>query len=119
MTPPNDPSPLSIDVDAPADGPTVVRLGGSATMDEAERLTAELRRVAGTCRGGIVLDLTGLDFICSMGLGALIVAHVTGQRHGCAVCVAAPQQAIREMLQTTRLNLIFPIHDSLDDALNA
>lgn len=103
--------PLAIQTERRGDA-AVVTLIGAATIDQAERLNSELRQIA-ACESvkRIVLDLGRLDFICSMGLGALIVAHVVGQRHGAQVVLAAPQPAIRRVLETTRLNLIFPIFD--------
>ena len=100
--------PLTVQIDRKGEV-AVVRLAGSATYDQADRLTQELRQVAAEPFTRIVLELSGLDFICSMGLGALIVAHVvTGKREGRLV-LAAPQPAIRELLETTRLDMILPI----------
>ncbi|MCG3178093.1 MAG: hypothetical protein BIFFINMI_00416 [Phycisphaerae bacterium] len=109
--------PLTIRVtQAPA--VSIIRLGGMATIDEAERLTAELRRIAGEACGRLVVDLTDLEFICSMGLGALIVAHIVSQRRRCELVLAAPQPAIRDVLFTTRLDKIFPVYADVKAAVS-
>ncbi len=108
--------PLTIDVDRRGDV-TVVRLGGAATIDQADRLNRELRRIAGEPAGRIVLDLSALEFICSMGLGAMIVAHVVSRKRNAVVVLAGAQPAIREILETTRLNMIFPVFDDVNKAI--
>lgn len=107
---------LQIDVQHLPDA-TVVRLTGSATIDQADRLNYELREVAGRPVPRIVLDLGGLEFICSMGLGALIVAHVVSRRRQAQVVIVAPQPAVREILETTRLDHVFPIFADIKSAL--
>lgn len=111
------PRPLTIDVQRGGDA-VVVKLGGSATIDQADRLTLALRQIAGEPFGRVVIDLSDLDFICSMGLGALIVAHVVAQRRKGQVSLAGAQAAILEILQTTRLNMIFPVHPDVKSAMN-
>jgi anti-anti-sigma factor len=100
--------PLSIELDRRGEL-AVVNLGGAATIDQADRLSYELRSIAAEPFRRIVLNLADLDFICSMGLGALIVAHVVSQKRKAQLVLAAPQPAIRELLETTRLNMIFPV----------
>lgn len=95
----------------------VVRLGGSATIDQADLLNHELRGLAGEPFRRVVLDLSDMDFICSMGLGALIVAHVVSQRRKADVVLVAPQPAVREVLETTRLSMIFPIFADVASAI--
>ena len=113
----SDSSPLSISVEV---GPNVavVRLCGSVTMDQADRLNAELRQVASAGVGRIVLDLSGLEFICSMGLGALIVAHVITQRNKGEVVLAGARPPIVEILTTTRLDRIFPLYPDVGSAIH-
>ncbi|MDD4891798.1 MAG: STAS domain-containing protein [Phycisphaerae bacterium] len=108
---------LTIQVERGTDA-VVVRLGGAATIDQADRLNRELRQVAGEPFKRVVMDLSELEFICSMGLGALIVAHVVAQRRKAQVVLAGAQNAIREILETTRLNMIFPMHKDVTSALN-
>jgi anti-anti-sigma factor len=110
-------NPLSIRVDRGTDL-AVAHLAGSATMDQADRMTRELRKLADEPFRRLVLDLADMDFICSLGLGALIVAHVVCRRHNGQVVLAAPQPAIREILDTTRLSMVFPVFADLAAAMS-
>ncbi len=108
--------PLTIEVERGPDA-MVVRLAGAATIDQADRLSYRLHLLAEEPVRRMVIDLTPLEFICSMGLGALIVAHVVSQRRNAQVVLAGPRPAIREILETTRLNMVFPIFADLASAL--
>ena|SRR5215469_16923252 len=55
----------------------------------------------------IVLDLTGLELIDSMGLGALVRVHVACKRSGCELRLINLGQRVREMLGLTNLLGIF------------
>lgn len=107
---------LTIQVERGTDA-VVVRLGGAATIDQADRLNRELRQVAGEPFKRVVMDLSELEFICSMGLGALIVAHIICRRRKAELVLVAPTPAIREVLEMTHLDRIFPIYPCVTAAL--
>lgn len=98
---------------------TVVCVKGSVEMDEAHKLQTVLEEVADKGVAVIVLDLAGMDFICSAGLGAFIRGHLkTRQHHGC-LRLANPSPAVRKMLETTRLSDLFDVFDTVEDAMRA
>ncbi len=55
----------------------------------------------------MVLDLTGLERIDSMGLGALVRVHVTCKRSGCELRLINLGPRVREMLGLTNLLGVF------------
>ena len=64
----------------------------------------------------LVIDLTGVTFIDSLGLGALIGFHKRARvLQGSLVVV--PSQAARRVLAATALDRVFVIRETLDDAL--
>lgn len=63
--------------------------------------------------------MSDLDFIDSTGLGGIVAAHLRGRHHRSAIRLVNPRPAIREILDVTRLNHLFPVHDTLDAALAA
>lgn len=105
-------------IDAREDGKVlVVRIHGSAGMGEAEELQAKLDELVATEVPRIVIDLSGMNFISSSGLGALIAAHLRSRKHGQQVRLVNPQKAVLDVLETTRLTKLFDIYSSLDQAL--
>lgn len=94
----------------------VVKLTGSLHMEACESLQTELIRLVDQSANPLILDLSDLTFICSLGLGALIA---TQARAGCknTVRVAAPDPNIRSLFQVTKLDKLFPPYDSVKAAM--
>ena len=109
---------LSIEVDRQAPS-AVVRLSGSVTMETDARLNEALQSLVRDGFTRIVLDLARLAFICSGGLGTLVAAHVRCLRSDGQVTVVAPQPRVRDVLNKTKLDHLFPIRDSVAQALPA
>lgn len=107
-------------VDITRTGPTaVVRLTGSAGMSEASRLNDELARLMEQSAETIVLDLAGMDFICSTGLGTLISTYKAMRARGGAFRLASPQPFVLRLLETTRLDRLFDIFPTREEAVKA
>ena len=65
----------------------------------------------------LILDIAGLSYINSTGLGVLISAERRVKESNGFVKLVSPQPFIAEIFETTRLDTIFAIHDSLEQAL--
>lgn len=64
----------------------------------------------------LVLDLAGVEFIDSSGLGALVsILKNLGARGGLAVCNAQP--AVLGLFKLTRMDKVFPIVAGREDAV--
>lgn len=107
---------FEVTLDCGADG-AVVRIRGAATMDQADTLRDHLLALAASLNGRIVLDLTNLEFINSVGLGALVTAHLRCQRLGGWLRVASPSPEICHLLAVTSLTKLFDIYGSVAEAL--
>ena len=94
----------------------VLKLSGSADMAEAQALGAFLAEQLTQGRKSLLLEISGVSFISSMGLGALIQAHNQCRKAGGSLLVVAPQPAVRRVLYTTRLDRFFELFDTLDEA---
>ncbi len=107
---------LSIEQEGTA---AVVRINGSVTIDEADKLTKQMESLTAAQTPIIVLDLSQMDFICSSGLGAIILGHLRSRHHAGQVHLACPQPAVRTLLETTRLTKLFTLYDSVAEALKS
>ena len=67
----------------------------------------------------LILELSQLTFICSVGLGAIIAAHLHCRHHLSEVRLVNPQEAIKDLLKVTRLTRLFAIHDTVEGAIAA
>jgi anti-sigma B factor antagonist len=97
----------------------VVGVRGSAGMEAADKLRVKLEELAVKEVPIIVLDLKDMDFICSLGLGAIISGHLKCRHHNGQIRLVNPQPAVLQLLETTRLTKLFPIYTSVDDAVRA
>ncbi len=64
----------------------------------------------------VVLDLAGVEFLDSSGLGALIsILKALGQQGALAVC--APNAAVMSLFRLTRMDRVFSIYPGRKEAL--
>jgi len=102
----------------------VVVIGVAGRIDHmnAEAFKSGIATHVEACRSGgdrVLFDLANLEYISSAGLRVLMVASKSTKPVGGEIAVAAPQPVVREILDITRFNLVFPIYDSVDDGLRA
>jgi anti-sigma B factor antagonist len=110
--------PGELDMDVERRGPAaVVRVRGSAGMEEADQFRRRLEQLAEQPFAIIALDLGQLEFISSAGLGALISAHKKARPHEGRIRLVNPQPMILRVLETTRLTSVFEVFGTLEEAL--
>ncbi len=85
--------------------------GGPA--EEYERRVHELFRTG--CRH-LIADLRGVSSIDSAGIRALVRSHTTAQRIDGQFTIVAPQPDVRHVLALSRLDSVFHIRESLEEA---
>ena len=95
----------------------VIAVRGSASMVDAPRLGEELQRLADRPHTTIILDLTDLNFIGAEGIDALLLARERLNVQQGQIRLVHPNKEIRRILELTRLTKIFPIFDSIEEAL--
>lgn len=68
---------------------------------------------------GIVLDLSGLEYVSSAGLRCFMLAAREARNQGGKVVLAALRPVVAEIFQISRFNMLFEIHASVREALAA
>jgi anti-sigma B factor antagonist len=108
--------PLKIRLDAAHPGTRVFCLQGELEISEVgllkDTLLPEIRR--GAC---VVIDLSGLTYMDSAGLGVLIAAYKQAQKAGTILSLAAPPPEVSHVLAITGLDRFLPIARTVEDAL--
>jgi len=110
--------PFSIEVEHRPEA-VVVWLAGSCTMTVAAQLGERLVQLASEPAPLIVVDMAGLDFIESTGLGGLVAGYLRSRRYRNEVRLVSLQPSIHHLFELTRLTQLFRVFDTLDDALAA
>lgn len=67
----------------------------------------------------ILLNLSEVDYIDSMGLGELVQSYKLAQRFGAALHLLQPRDRVKKSLHLTKLLPLFPIHENEADALKS
>lgn len=86
----------------------VVRLAGEVIMDAVAEGKAEIERQAvASCGAGVVVDLDGVTFMDSSGVGFLIGLRRLCQERGKTMTVVNPSPPIKKLLDMLRLSDYF------------
>src|SRR5947199_9532708 len=97
-------------------GDTVKRLDGVIDIHSAPEISEQLGRLQADGSVAIVVDLSGVNFLDSSALGALVAAHRALSEAGGSLKLAAPREHVLKVFRITRLAEVIPLFDSVDDA---
>jgi len=86
-------------------------------MATAPRLRQHVQTVTAARPDGLILDLDRVDFIDSTGLGVLVGAAKRMRVNGGVMRIVCSQSHLIELFELTRLNEVFDLYETLDDAL--
>jgi len=100
-------------------GVTVIDLSGEIDVSHAPRLRELLGELITAGPGQLLINLSGVAFIDSSGLGVLIAAHRKAQEAGGVLGLADPQPSVRRVLELTRTNRVFQIFATVEEGLAA
>ncbi len=100
-------------------GRTVVSAAGELDAYTAPTLGAEVGPASNRPGGALIVDLTDVSFIDSTGLGVLVTALKHAREAGGSfdLVVAAPR--VLKVLALTGLDVVIPLHSTLDEALGS
>src|SRR5688572_11986075 len=96
----------------------VVRVNGDITMGKGDVILKD--KVNSLLQQGhrkVLLDLGGVSYVDSAGLGQLVQIHATTARQGAALKVLNVTRRLRDLLVVTKLLLVFDTFESEADAL--
>lgn len=102
-----------------ADGVTIMSCNGRIVFgEEATELRENLKRVLGSTRQ-VVLNLAGVSYIDSGGLGTLVGVYSSARAAGADIKLTGLGQRLRDVLQITKLVTVFEVYDSEQEAIGA
>jgi anti-sigma B factor antagonist len=99
---------------------TVLDLSGKITSTDSDGRLKE--KVTGLVTEGhkkLVLNLSGVPFIDSSGLGETVACYTTAKGKGGEVKLVGATARIKDLLVMTKLVTVFDSHEKLDDAIAA
>lgn len=99
-------------------GVTVLAPTGRLDVAGAPALKDAIGEVARDGSPRIVIDMEGVSFVDSTGLGSVISALKQVRSREGELRLAAPNQQVRVVLELTTLDRVFPYYASVEDALS-
>jgi stage II sporulation protein AA (anti-sigma F factor antagonist) len=99
-------------------GITKVVLDGRLDIEGAAAVDLKMNVLAGS-KMLLLLDLQKVTFLGSMGLRTIVVPAQTVHRRGGKVVLFAPTAMVENVLKSSYINNIIPIHHELSAALAA
>ena len=94
----------------------VVAVSGEVDVYAAPALREGLTELLSGGRS-VVVDLTGVGFLDSTGLGALVAARTTASERGASLPLVCTHKRILKLFTITGLDGVFKIYDTVDAAI--
>ena len=107
---------LGLDV-SEQNGFTVLAVRGEVDVYTAPRLREKLVELVTQGKHQIVVDLEGVEFLDSTGLGVLVGGLKRVRSHEGDLALVCTQHRILKVFEITGLTKVFSIHDSVEDAV--
>lgn len=105
-------------MEARTEGPCrVLKAGGQLTETECGEFLEALRNELRGDSRRLILDVDGLLYLSSAGLGALVSAHQSFVNAGRRLVLAGVNPKVRKLLALTSLDRLIECADTLDEAL--
>jgi len=108
---------LGLDVDDSHPPYTVLAVKGEVDVYTAPRLREKLVELVSQGKHQIVVNLEGVDFLDSTGLGVLVGGLKRLRSHDGDLTLVCTQHRILKVFEITGLTKVFAIHDSVDAAV--
>jgi len=96
---------------------TVLEVGGEIDVYTAPKLRERLVELVAQGHYIIIVDMTKVEFLDSTGLGVLVGGLKRVRSHDGQLVLVCNQERIYKIFRITGLTKVFPIYDSVEEAL--
>jgi anti-sigma B factor antagonist len=101
-------------------GVTIIAVRGDLVIGDAETTFKKtVTRLIEEGRVNLLVDLSSVGFLDSSGLGALVRALTNTQKEGGQTKLLNAGPQIRKLLQMTKLDSVFEIHEDMEGAVSS
>jgi anti-sigma B factor antagonist len=99
---------------------TILDLSGKVTIGEGSvALRNAIRRLLGEGKNKILLNLGGVGYIDSSGIGELVSSFTAVNKEGGTLKLLNLTQKIQDLLAITKLLTVFDVYENEDEALSS
>ncbi len=99
---------------------TILDMNGKVTIGEGSvALRTTIRRLLGEGKKKILLNLSGVGYVDSSGIGEFVSSFTAVNKEGGTLKLLKLTQKIQDLLAITKLLTVFDVYDSESEALNS
>ena len=95
----------------------ILRLSGDILGDDRIKLNEKIQELADGGSKGIVLNLKGVGLMDSVGLGMIVACYTSLMRRQIQLVLSDVGTSVKYLLTITKLDRVFEVYDTEDDAL--
>ena len=110
---------LRVETQRPRDGVAVISLGGEVDVYTSPRVKQEVVDLLNNGTHKLVVDLSGVEYLDSTGLGVLVGGLKRVRAHEGSLRLVCNQERILKIFRITGLTKVFPIHTTVEEAVAA
>ena len=97
----------------------ILTLKGRLTLGESNQVREKIAQLAAAGKHNIVVDLGGVEYIDSTGLGILVICFTSLKKQGGALKLVNPNKRNVELLLLTKLHTVFEVFTEDQEAVNS
>lgn len=98
---------------------TVVSIKGEVDLYTAPTLKEQIADLVASGKTSLAVDLAGVEFMDSTGLGVLIGGLKRCKEAGGSLDLVAPREPVVKVLSITGLDKVFSIHETVEQAASS
>lgn len=107
---------IPMETDRLADG-VVIRPKGDIDLSRAPSLRQQISEVQKGNPGRLVIDLSDVPYMDSSGVATLVEAMQVARRRNQKLVLCCPQEKVKAIFEIARLDMVFKIVNSRDEAV--
>lgn len=108
-----------VDITSDTQNTAIVHVDGKIIGNTVAEFRQVLQQQLEIGNNNLIIDLTNVPLLDSTALGVIIITLQVLQRSDGKLVLLNPQQAVRSILEITRLTTILEVYDTKEAALNA
>ncbi|MBZ5677486.1 MAG: STAS domain-containing protein [Acidobacteriia bacterium] len=97
----------------------ILTLKGRLTLGESNIVRERIAQLSAAGKHNVVVDLGGVEYIDSTGLGILVICFTSLKKQGGALKLVNPNKRNVELLLLTKLHTVFEVFTEVQDAVNS
>ena len=101
------------------DGVRRINLAGRMDVEGTQQIDLKFTSLSATTKGRIVVDLSGVEFMSSLGLGTLVRSAAAQSLRQGKLVLLAPRENVDRVLETTRIKDVIEVYRDFDAARRA